>query len=50
MTDPRVERLAGVLVNYCTNVQPGEWVVKKGGYAVKMASTSTARIGPGHSH
>ena len=26
MTDPRVARLADVLVNYSTSVQPGEWV------------------------
>lgn len=30
MTDPRVERLAGILVNYCTDVQPGEWVLVSG--------------------
>jgi aminopeptidase len=26
MSDPRIEKLADVLVNYSTNVQPGEWV------------------------
>ncbi len=26
MSDPRVDKLADVLVNYSTNVQPGEWV------------------------
>jgi aminopeptidase len=26
MTDPRTQRLAEVLVNYCTEVKPGDWV------------------------
>ena len=26
MNDPRIDKLADVLVNYSTNVQPGEWV------------------------
>ncbi len=27
VSDPRIEKLATVLVNYCTSVQPGDWVV-----------------------
>ncbi len=26
MSDPRIEKLASILVNYSTKVQPGEWV------------------------
>jgi aminopeptidase len=26
MNDPRIDKLAQLLVNYCTKVQPGEWV------------------------
>jgi len=31
MYDPRVEKLADILVNYCTGVQPGDWVMVQGG-------------------
>ena len=30
MSDPRVEKLADVLVNYSTEVQPGDWVLVRG--------------------
>ncbi|MDQ3248752.1 MAG: aminopeptidase, partial [Chloroflexota bacterium] len=30
MTDPRIEKLAATLVNYCTGVQPGDWVLVRG--------------------
>jgi aminopeptidase len=30
MSDPRIERLANVLVNYSTEVKPGDWVVVMG--------------------
>jgi len=30
MTDPRIEKLAATLVNYCTSVQPGDWVLVRG--------------------
>ncbi len=30
MTDPRVEKLADLLVNYSVKVQPGEWVILTG--------------------
>ncbi|MEZ4861870.1 MAG: aminopeptidase [Caldilineaceae bacterium] len=30
MADPRVAKLAELLVNYCTNVQPGDWVLVRG--------------------
>jgi aminopeptidase len=30
MADPRVEKLADVLVNYCTSVKPGDWVWIRG--------------------
>ena len=30
MADPRVEKLADILVHYCTNVQPGDWVLVRG--------------------
>ena len=26
MTDPRLEKLADILVNYCVAVRPGDWV------------------------
>ena len=29
MTDPRIEKLADILVNYSTEVQPGDWVLVK---------------------
>ncbi|NJN82926.1 MAG: aminopeptidase [Caldilineaceae bacterium] len=31
MTDPRVDRLADILVNYSAEVRPGDWVLVKGG-------------------
>jgi aminopeptidase len=30
MADPRVEKLADLLVNYCVEIQPGEWVLVNG--------------------
>ena len=30
MTDPRLEKLADTLVNYCTAVKPGDWVLVSG--------------------
>jgi aminopeptidase len=30
VSDPRTEKLAEVLVNYCTSVQPGDWVLVRG--------------------
>ncbi len=30
MADPRVEKLAATLVNYCTSVRPGDWVLVRG--------------------
>lgn len=30
MADPRMEKLAATLVHYCTNVQPGDWVLVRG--------------------
>jgi aminopeptidase len=30
MADPRVERLANLLVTYCTAVKPGDWVLVRG--------------------
>ncbi len=30
MTDPRIERLANVLVNYSVEVKPGDWVLVRG--------------------
>ena len=30
MTDPRMEKLADILVNYCTSVKPGDWVRVRG--------------------
>ncbi|MFN2203156.1 MAG: aminopeptidase [Caldilineaceae bacterium] len=30
MTDPRITRTADLLVNYCTSVQPGDWVLVSG--------------------
>ncbi|MBC8162958.1 MAG: aminopeptidase [Roseiflexaceae bacterium] len=30
MADPRIEKLAATLVNYCVAVQPGEWVIING--------------------
>ncbi len=30
MADPRVEKLAELLVNYCTEVRPGDWVLVRG--------------------
>src|SRR5262245_56078319 len=30
MSDPRLEKLADILVNYCTSVKPGDWVLVRG--------------------
>lgn len=30
MSDPRSEKLADILVNYCTSVKPGDWVLVRG--------------------
>lgn len=30
MSDPRTEKLADILVNYCTAVKPGDWVLVRG--------------------
>jgi aminopeptidase len=30
MVDPRTTKLAGLLVHYCTEVQPGDWVLVRG--------------------
>ena len=30
MPDPNVEKLASILVNYCTQVKPGDWVLVRG--------------------
>ena len=31
-------------------VSPGEWVVSRGAYSIKLAATSTSSIGHGHAH
>lgn len=30
MTDPRIDKLGDLLVNYCTEVKPGDWVMVQG--------------------
>jgi multidrug efflux pump subunit AcrA (membrane-fusion protein) len=40
----------GDLVEVTEGVSPGEWVVARGAYSVKLASTSTESIGHGHAH
>jgi cobalt-zinc-cadmium efflux system membrane fusion protein len=40
----------GAYVEVTEGVAPGEWVVSRGPYSVKLASTSTAEIGHGHAH
>lgn len=40
----------GANVEIVSGVTAGEWVVSKGAYTVKLASTSTASIGHGHAH
>lgn len=40
----------GAYVEVTEGVSPGEWVVSRGPYSVKLASTSTAAIGAGHAH
>lgn len=40
----------GGLVEVIEGVKPGEWVVERGAYSVKLASTSTESIGHGHAH
>ncbi len=41
---------AGGLVEIQEGVAPGEWVVDRGAYLVKLAATSTSTIGHGHAH
>ena len=40
----------GLYVEALDGLVPGEWVVARGAYSVKLASTSTAAIGHGHAH
>jgi RND family efflux transporter MFP subunit len=40
----------GDYIEVTDGVEPGEWVVSEGAYAVKLASTSTESIGHGHAH
>lgn len=40
----------GEYVEVTEGVAPGEWVVARGPYSVKLASTSTESIGHGHAH
>jgi cobalt-zinc-cadmium efflux system membrane fusion protein len=40
----------GAYVEVRDGVAPGEWVVSRGAYLVKLASSSTAAIGHGHAH
>lgn len=40
----------GDFIEVTKGVSPGEWVVVKGAYAVKLASASTDSIGHGHAH
>lgn len=49
----RVVRLGvrdGASVEVLSGVAPGEWVVSRGAYSVKLASTATESIGHGHAH
>ncbi len=43
MKDPRVERLANVLVNYCVEVQPGDRVLLNGSIAAMPLISETYR-------
>ena len=40
----------GDYIELTSGVSLGEWVVKRGAYTLKLASTSTESIGHGHSH
>lgn len=40
----------GAYVEVTDGVAPGEWVVTRGAWSVKLASTSTESIGHGHAH
>jgi multidrug efflux pump subunit AcrA (membrane-fusion protein) len=40
----------GAYVEITEGVEPGEWVVARGAYLVKLASTSTESVGHGHAH
>jgi membrane fusion protein, heavy metal efflux system len=49
----RVVRLGirdGDYIEVLDGVAPGEWVVVRGAYSIKLASSSTAAIGHGHAH
>ena len=41
MADPRINKLADVLVNYSTKVKPGEWVMV---YYHPLAETLAAEV------
>ncbi len=41
MTDPRTQKLAALLVNYCTSVQPGESVLLNGDLATRPLMLTT---------
>jgi len=40
----------GRFVEVIAGVSPNEWVVARGAYSIKLASTSTESIGHGHAH
>jgi cobalt-zinc-cadmium efflux system membrane fusion protein len=40
----------GDYIEVLDGVAPGEWVVARGAHSVKLASSSTASVGHGHSH
>ena len=40
--DPRVEKLADVVVNYCVYVKPGDWVVIHMGFVVEKTDRAGA--------
>ena len=41
--DPRVERMADVLVNYCVSVKPGQWVVMNTGTPAEPMAVACQR-------
>src|SRR3954463_7879917 len=43
MPDPNLEKLAAVLVNYCTAVKPGDWVLIRGHVAAMPLIEETLR-------
>jgi aminopeptidase len=49
MHDSRLEKLAGTLVNYCTRIQPGDWVLVRGHVValplVEAVVSATVRAG-----